>query len=47
MQSFLYILNLSRRRLLSYRNQSIDLLDKSLDWFLFDKDIRLESVGTF
>ena len=24
------------RRLLSYRNQSIDLLRKSVDWFLYD-----------
>ena len=29
---------------LSYRNQSIDLLYKSMDWFLYDKDIRHESV---
>ena len=33
---------LSWRRLLSYRNQSIDLLCKSMDWFLFDKDLRHE-----
>ena len=29
-------LTLSRRRPLSYRNQSIDLLAKSMDWFLYD-----------
>ena len=23
---------------LSYRNQAIDLLDKSIDWFLYDKE---------
>ena len=27
---------------LSYRNQSIDLLSKSLDWFLYDRDLRHE-----
>ena len=32
-------LNLSRRRCLSYRNQSIDLLCKSMDCFLYDKDL--------
>ena len=25
---------------LSYRNQSIDLLCKSMDWFLYDKGLR-------
>ena len=29
---------------LSYRNQSIDLHNKSMDWFLFDRDLRLERV---
>ena len=33
-----------RRRPLSYRNQSIDLLSKSLDWFLYDNDLRYERV---
>ena len=33
-------LNLSWRRPLSYRNQSIDLLCKSVDWFLYNKDLR-------
>ena len=27
-----------------YRNQSIDLQNKSMDWFLFDKDLRREKV---
>ena len=35
-------LTLSRRRSLSYRNQSIDLLCKSMDWFLYDNGLRLE-----
>ena len=29
---------------LSYRNQSIDLLRKSMDWFLYDNGLRHESV---
>ena len=43
---FLIFLTLSRRRLLSYRNQSIDLLRKSMDWFLYDNGLRLERVNT-
>ena len=38
-------LTLSRRRLLSYRNQSIDLRSKSMDWFLYDSGLRLERVN--
>ena len=30
---------------LSYRNQSIDLLCKSMDWFLYDNDLRHERVN--
>ena len=30
---------------LSYRNQSIDLLCKSMDWFLYVRDLRHESVN--
>ena len=30
---------------LSYRNQSIDLLRKSMDWFLYDDGIRHERVN--
>ena len=37
-------LTLSWRRLLSYRNQPIDLLCKSMDWFLYDNDLRQERV---
>ena len=37
-------LRLSCRRHLSYKNQSIDLLSKSKDWFLFDRDLRHERV---
>ena len=37
-------LTLSWRRPLSYRNQSIDLQSKSMDWFLYDKDLRHERV---
>ena len=36
---------LSRQRSLSYRNQSIYLLSKSLDWFLYDTDLRHERVN--
>ena len=36
--------NLSWRRPLSYRNQSIDLLRKSMDWFLYDNGLRHERV---
>ena len=37
-------LTLSRWRPLSYRNQSIDLRSKSMDWFLYDNSLRLERV---
>ena len=39
------ILILSWRRLLSYRNQSIDLGSKSMDWFLYDNGLRHERVN--
>ena len=39
-----YFLTLSWRRSLSYRNQFIDLLGKSMDWFLYDKDLHHERV---
>ena len=38
------ILTLSWRRPLSYRNQSINLLHKSMDWFLYDSSFRHEKV---
>ena len=34
-------------RSLSYRNQSIDLQSKSVDWFLHDKDLHHERVNSF
>ena len=40
----LHCLTLSWRRPLSYRNQSIDLLSKSMDWFLYDNSFRHERV---
>ena len=41
------VLTLSWRRPLSYRNQSIDLLRKLMDWFLYDNDLRHERVNGF
>ena len=35
---------LSWRRSISYRNQYIDLLHKSMDWFLYDKGFRHERI---
>ena len=37
-------INPSRRRSLSPRNLSIDLLSKSMDWFLYDRDLHHEKV---
>ena len=42
-----WFLILSWRRPLSYRNQSIDLLCKSMDWFLYDNDLRHERVKMY
>ena len=39
------LLTLSRRRSWSYRNQSIDLQSKSMDWFLYGNGLRLERVN--
>ena len=41
----LSMLTLSLRRPSSYRNQSIDLLCKSVDWFLHDNGLRHERVN--
>ena len=41
------ILTLSGRRPLSYRNQSIDLLRKSMGWFLYDNGLRQERLKKF
>ena len=35
---------LSWWRSISYRNQSIDLQNKSMDWFLYDRDLRHEKI---
>ena len=42
---FLFSLNLSWRRPLSYTNQSIDLQSKSMDWFIYDNGLRHERVN--
>ena len=39
------LLTLSWRRPLSYRNQSIDLQSKSMDWFQYDNGLRHERVN--
>ena len=39
-----FCLTFSWRGLLSYRNQSIDLQSKSMDWFLYDNGLRYERV---
>ena len=38
-------LTLSWQRSLSYRNQSTDLLWKSMGWFLYDRDLRQKGVN--
>ena len=43
-QSSVCNLTLSWRMPLSYRNQSIDLRSKSMDWFLYDNGLRHERV---
>ena len=40
-------LTLSGQRALSHRNQSIDLLCKLMDWFLYDNSLRHERVNVF
>ena len=40
-------LTLSRRRPISYRNQSIDLQSKSTDWFLYDIGLHRERVKSY
>ena len=40
-------LTLSWRRPISHRNQSINLLCKSMDWFLYDIGLRREKVNRF
>ena len=43
---FFPILTLSWRKPLSYKNQSIDLQCKSMDWFLYDNGLRQVRVKT-
>ena len=43
---FDYHLPLSWRRTISYRNQSIALQSKSMDWFLYDNGLRHERVNS-
>ena len=40
-----FFLTLSWRKPLSYRNQAIELLCKSMDWFLYDNGLRHERVN--
>ena len=42
--SLIPLLTLSRPRPISYRNQSIDLLCKSMGWFLYDIGLGRERV---
>ena len=44
---FLPTLTLSQWGHLWYRNQSTDLLSKSMDWFLYDRDLRRERVSRY
>ena len=44
-QNLWFILSLSWRWPLSYKSQSIDLLCKSMDWFLYDNGLRHERVN--
>ena len=41
-----YVRNFSMTGSISYRNQSIDLLCKSMDWFIYDRDFRHESKSS-
>ena len=40
-------LNSFMKEVLSYRNQSINLLCKSMTWLLYDRDLRLERLKTY
>ena len=44
-QRWLGALTLSWRKSLSYRNQSTDFLWKSINWFLYDRDLRHKIVN--
>ena len=41
------VLTLSRGTSLLYRNQSNDLVYKSMDWYLYDRDLRHERVNSY
>ena len=45
-QRFIMNLTLSWRRPLSYRNKSMYLLCKSIDWFLYDNGLRHERINS-
>ena len=45
--SWILRLTLSRRESVSRRNQSIDLLCRSMDWFLHDGNLRHERINKF
>ena len=40
----MHLVNSLMTEVLPYRNQSIDLQSKSMDWFLYDKDLCPERV---
>ena len=42
-----WVINSFMTRSLSYTNQPIDLQSKSMDWFLYDKDLRHERVNEY
>ena len=44
MRAILAFTGISWQRSVSYRNQSIDLHIKSIDWFLYDRGLRYERV---
>ena len=46
-QSSVWYLTLSWRRPLSYRNQSSELLRKSMHWFLYDNGLRHKRVNGY
>ena len=42
---FFSFLILLWRSILSYRNQSIDLQRKSIDWFLYDRNLHIKELN--
>ena len=43
--TFIYDVNCLMTKCLSYRNQSIDLQGKSVDWFLYDRELNVFKHG--